>query len=326
MLKFILLTTIICVNNLLINAYKLITFTYLITFHRYVAAEYIFHTSMPSNILINTTVQLTDNLQSDTSNAMFLHVSFNHRRGHNFTVCLERPLFGNISEHWFTEWMEANVLFGAEHVLIHNFSMPHHLDPYVDFYKRIGILTVQPWHLVMNYTETHCHLQLTMMHNCLYRFKTNAHYVVFIDLDELIVPRSPGDRTWSDMMRRLKCADPDVYGARQLLFNRELSRIDNSNLMTQEVRMRNAKPTRYGKHSKYIADMRLVRALAIHFPLKRFTKNTCVLPLRIGALHHYRSGRSSPHTVFDDTMLKYRDELRSRIKHTKRQILKYFAQ
>ncbi|KAK2147521.1 hypothetical protein LSH36_548g00003 [Paralvinella palmiformis] len=55
---------------------------------------------------------------------MSLHQNFKQGQRYNFTVCLEGPLHGRISTDWFIEWMEANTIFDAQKILIHNLSIP----------------------------------------------------------------------------------------------------------------------------------------------------------------------------------------------------------
>ena len=289
---------------------------------RYHSVEYNCLTGLATDMLINATVQLTDDVEKEASNAMRLHTNIREELRHNFTVCLERPLFGDVPPDWFIEWMEANAVFGAEEVLIHNLSMPDYLDPYVNFYKERGVLTVLPWDLNMDYDLTHCHIQLSMIYDCVYRLRKYSRYAVFIDLDELIVPRYSTDATWSEMMQRANCSHPHSYGARQLLFNMKFDQVDNTSLITQDFKIRHFSLTEYRKRSKYIAHLKQVTQLSIHFASKTPINSTCVLPSEIGALHHYREKKATSHQIVrDDAMVKYKEELMERTKRTKEQVL-----
>jgi hypothetical protein len=277
---------------------------------------------MASDNLSNSVVQIVTDYKEEPNNAMKLHSNFKTGLHLNFTVCLERPLFGNIPSRWFVEWIEANVIFGAEKIVIHNKSLPEYLDPYVNYYKSIGLLEVIPWHLQLlsinkTVTLTHMDLQMTMIYDCFYRLQKYSRYIVYIDIDELIVPRSPSDRTWADMMGRLSCyPHSHSYGARQSAFTLRSRRRDNTTLMTLDVRDRNGEFLEYRSRSKYIADTFGVRKLSVHFAIDPANDSTCVMPPEIGALHHYKYV-SEVHGMQDDTMLKYRDELLERVQRTK---------
>ena len=267
-------------------------------------------------------VQIVTNGEEEANNAMKLHHNFKKGLHRNFTVCLERPLFGKISADWFVEWIEANVIFGAEKIIIHTMAISEYLNPYIDYYEKTGLLEVLPWDIdlsILNGTRdlTHMHLQMTMIYDCLYALQKYSKYIVYIDIDELIVPRSPSDRTWADMMGRLSCyPHSHSYGARQSAFTLRSRRRDNTTLMTLDVRDRNGEFLEYRSRSKYIADTFGVRKLSVHFAIDPANDSTCVMPPEIGALHHYKYV-SEVHGMQDDTMLKYRDELLERVQRTK---------
>ena len=209
---------------------------------------------------------------------------------------MEGPLFGKISADWFVEWMEANAIFGAELVVIHNLS--------------IGILQVLPWDLDIWPTDSdrriiHNNLQPITIVDCQYRLQQYSKYVVFVDLDELIVPRHPSDKTWSDMIARLNCPlHPHSYGARQLWFIMHSPRVDNTSLVTQDVRTW------------------LRTTASIHSVFKVSGNTTCVIPPEIGGLHHYRLTPAVTNTTQDDTMEKYKMELLQRVKRVKEAVEK----
>ena len=279
-------------------------------------------------MLANVVVQLTSNLENETSNAMKLQQNFKQGQRYNFTVCLEGPLHGSINSDLFVEWMEANLLFGADNVVIHNLSIPTYLEPYINYYKSIGILQVIPWHLDIFQTykgqkdTIRQNLQSVMILDCQYRLQRYSKYIVFIDLDELIVPRLPADKTWSDMMEHLDCPlHPHSYGARQLRFIKRFPRLDNTSLITQDVLNRHTSIANFGVRSKYIADTTLLTGKArVHSVVRGNTNSTCIMPPHIGALHHYKDG-SLPNrendTIEDDTMLKYQTELIARVNHVR---------
>jgi len=255
---------------------------------------------------------------------MSLHQNFKKGQRYNFTVCLEGPFFGGISTDWFVEWMEANIIFGAQKILIHNLSIPLYLEPYINYYERIGLLDVLPWDLRFWPTTNRSdiirsNLQPMMIVDCQYRLQRYSKYVVFIDIDELIVPRSAMDKTWSDMIDHVSCPfRPQLFGARQLWFFKRSPQVENTNLITQDVMIRHTFIENFPNRSKYIADTTLLETKAsVHSVFEGSENCTCVIPPKIGALHHYKQHVSYNETVRDDVMAKYKMELIKRIKLVK---------
>jgi len=98
----------------------------------------------------------------------------NFRRGaeYNYTVCLEQPLYGEISPSWFVEWVEANVIFGAQKIIVHNHSASASIRPYIEYYVKTGLIDNLPWTFPPGLTgRMHCYLQQTLISDCQYRLR-----------------------------------------------------------------------------------------------------------------------------------------------------------
>ena len=169
---------------------------------------------------------MTD-LEDESTNCMIVRQYFREGFKFNFGVCLGSAWEGPaVSPEWWVEWMEANIMFGAEQIIIHNMSMPSYMDRYAEHYVNLGVLEVIPYNFdpIITLGNITYNLQSTTLHDCLYRMRRRTTYMTQVDLDELIVPRHPQDVTWSDMIKRSGC-DPDscVYSGRMLYYSRQYS-------------------------------------------------------------------------------------------------------
>ena len=95
-----------------------------------------------------------------------------------FTVCLWQPFFGVLfNPEWFVEWMEYNIMFGAEVVQMYSSEIPKIFYPYIRHYQSLGLLYVLPWtlpkefHHLENNNFIASRLQLTMIRDCHLRYR-----------------------------------------------------------------------------------------------------------------------------------------------------------
>ena len=222
--------------------------------------------------------------------------------------------------------MEANIMFGAEQVIIHNLSMPGYMDRYAEHYVKLGVLQVLPYNFdpIITLESTTYDLQLTTLHDCLYRMRRRTTYMTQVDLDELIVPRHPEDVTWSDMITRSGC-DPDscVYSGRMLYYNRQYSNntAGRTGLVMLDTTHRSiiVKPDR--DKSKYIAHTSKIWSPHMHTASCKRPYSYCTLPIHVGASHHYRREIARNHyefteehgTVIDKSVYKYQHTLKQKV-------------
>ena len=244
---------------------------------------------------------------------------------YNYSVCLGGAWHGNkVSTQWFVEWMEANIIFGAEKFIIHKMGMPSSMDQYVDYYERRGLLEVLPWNVerITSKGRTRSHLQMTLLYDCLYRMRRRTTYMVQTDQDELIVPRHPDDVTWSDMIRRSGC-EPGacVYGARQLFYGLHYStnsqNANTTGLVMIDTTQRSTEVSGDGVRSKYIADTFTTTLVVTHQASCKPGAHHCTLPVDIGANHHYRwkitSYDEQRGSVIDNSTQKYKNLLANQV-------------
>ena len=275
-------------------------------------------------------ISLVTDPEEESTNHMLVHQSFRGGFKHSFGVCLGSAWEGPaVSPERWVEWMEANIIFGAEQFIIHNMSMPSYLDPYVQHYVDMGVLEVFPWHFdpIIKLASNTYNMQLATYRDCLYRMRRQTTYMVQVDLDELIVPRHPEDVTWYDMIQRSGCApDALVYAGRQVHCSLQYP---NNTLNKTGLVMLDA--TECGSYifpnqhrTKYIAAASNITSPHMHTVSNVQSSQYCVLPVEVGANHHYRREihptMITVDTVTDNSALKYTETLTKQVSESLKRI------
>ncbi|KAK2153609.1 hypothetical protein LSH36_291g03049 [Paralvinella palmiformis] len=273
-----------------------------------------------------------------------LAVRQNYKTGFktNFTLCLNGVLkHANAKSSTLLEWIELNGLLGADHIFIYNFTGPAALDPYLKYYERKGVLTVLPWDLPIHFREdldefSHDfrivwnYAQTAMLNDCLYRNMFVARYLVYLDLDEFIIPQEADVWTWRRMIKHAgKNCTKDVgsYCARNGFFQMaavNISNADTYNLTTalHTVMFRKIKDC-FGR-SKYIIIPERVQLLNIHFVQEYYNGlyKACILSPSVGFLHHYRPLNRHKPTETNLAAWKFKENVIKRMDHVYDEVLK----
>ncbi|XP_069468244.1 uncharacterized protein [Ambystoma mexicanum] len=133
-----------------------------------------------------------------------------------FTVCIS-TMFGNSTNALqFIQAIEMYKLLGAQKVMIYNHSCSSLIDKVMKHYIAEGTVKVIPWPIDLYLdvsTKWHFLLdscpkdlgyygQLATLNDCLYRNMYKSKYVVFIDMDEIIMPKK--HQNWTSMMADLQ--------------------------------------------------------------------------------------------------------------------------
>ncbi|XP_075691183.1 uncharacterized protein LOC142659196 [Rhinoderma darwinii] len=139
----------------------------------------------------------------------------------NFTVCIS-TMYGNYSNALqFIQTIEMYKLLGAQRVTIYVKNCSQQVENIMDYYSKEGTVEVVPWS-IQTYLrpskkwhskdsddkDIGYYGQMSTLNDCLYKNMYRSKYVVFNDLDEIILPFE--DMTWDSMMERLQRENPDV--------------------------------------------------------------------------------------------------------------------
>jgi hypothetical protein len=134
-----------------------------------------------------------------------------------YTVCLAL-LHSNYSDYKrFIETVELNRMFGARRIIVYVQSTSPDVQLVLDSYSRDGIVETIPWDSLplTSWTENtnlndrtmqiHYFGQVAALNDCLYRSLSRSTFVVFTDVDEVVVPRNVTVKTeeaWTDMLEQ----------------------------------------------------------------------------------------------------------------------------
>ncbi len=264
----------------------------------------------------------------------------------DFSVCLSGPLKFNYSDtNAFVQWMEMNLLLGAQKIIIYNNSGGPELLPYTRYYTRLGLLEIIQWPMPEGVTQRGSDsvwnfAQRAMMNDCLYREMYKAKYVVFTDLDEVILPGSETAYTWSDILHESGCHTKVMAVARNTFYLTNLrddSRIDKYKVATHLNLTFLLKTRRQDyfwpeKHrSKIIMRPEYIDSTLIHmaFPIGgRRDSTSCRLNPDIAALQHYRSFRKIKHryrSILDNRAARFSDRLIQRTSRVHREVTEMYS-
>ena len=265
----------------------------------------------------------------------------------NFTVVLWGPAHKFNQPLKFIEWIETSLLLGAEKFIIYNVSISCPLMlRVVRYYQSRGILDVFNWNLppcMDNKHAVHENLQMAMLGDCQYRTMYDTRYIVGIDIDEMIVPRTSNSTTWLDIIANSDCETAAFYEMCHLYFDSSNGSLtdteceavtsghhcdcpeaecSNSTYMLFACKTHRL-DTVYaiGDRSKYIARPSLVDRLAVHTAYTR--ESRCEVHPNIGALHHYRA-KWLRHLRKFKTNLIYDDSLKTIVMNSISKMLKVF--
>ncbi|KAK7107040.1 hypothetical protein V1264_015025 [Littorina saxatilis] len=170
------------------------------------------HCSLPQSVTLTplTTVSISvtadkrgnryDILQrSDTKTLKVLQPQ---PRKYNFLICFS-PLhrnFGDVTQ--VVANLELAQALGADHAVVYNTSITRQLDSVLRHYVNKGFLEVLGWREVPE--PVHYKAQMGAINDCLLRNRQRSDFIVFMDTDEMIVPRV--HESWADLLHALQAA------------------------------------------------------------------------------------------------------------------------
>ena len=243
----------------------------------------------------------------------------------NFTVCVTPFNFNYNQIHQLTEFIEINRMFGAQKFVFYNYTTGIDVDRYLHAYIRKGLVVVIPWRVPVavdiwppdpkEEPDIHYFAQLASLNDCLYRNMFKSRFIVFSDLDEIIVPRNAS--TWLDMLASVtadwqhslnsenKNVFPGAYLIQNVFFFNDWPidetlfrnvKVQYPSLVTLLKTRREKVPHIWYSRSKYIAWSRMTLMVSVHSVID-FIDNSKVMHVMVSEksalLHHYRDSIDS---------------------------------
>lgn len=265
-----------------------------------------------------------------------------------FGVCVKQYDFEDDKTKLLIEWIEINSLLGADKIFMYVVKLHPNMMKVLEYYETRGIVEVTkltyPEGLPNRNESLTQFLQndLIPLNDCFYKHMNEFDYLLSIDIDEILMPKRPEDKTWKDLMNRYHDAgkltrnDTDAaYVSSNVFF---LSDNDHANEIQPEVPTdlhflqhiyRASNFSQQGVGIKSFQDTEQVITVHNHFPIECVGKSFCsrsTFSKDDAQLQHYRRGCENypkkecegfrQHTVKDASLWKLKEEIISNVKQT----------
>ena len=215
-----------------------------------------------------------------------------------FAACLYKGIIAkDTSLLDVASWVEINRAIGVEHITMYDQDIGPNIMRLLKNYENEGFIKLIDWKIYNPDFRISYNGQLATANDCFYRYLRRAKYIIFIDLDELIIPHSTA--TLGDMMRltRLsKLKNITMYRFYNSFWHESpISPVNDTNLSTEELpihfrRLKRTKNPPETKRYKNIIRTETAVRIGIHnvYSMKKGHKFYPV-PEDIGLMHHYRT-------------------------------------
>ena len=245
----------------------------------------------------------------------------------NFGVCVQTPAFQK-KLHEFVNFVEMHRLLGAEHITLYTLDIEQSvLSNLQKMFPNIIEIINWPRHQFYEKEPIHYYGEILAMHDCLYRNMYAVEYLVFVDLDEVLIPKRYKDL--KSMMLEIDQPYIDSFVFVNSVFMKSssikstLTKCDQNVMPDYFTHFDRAKcEFLHFSRSKLIIKPELIFDTDIHGVCTRVGNTTHYLvPTSSASSHHYRKTptiecRRNRKTrkydsVYDDWMMKYTSSLYS---------------
>ena len=250
-------------------------------------------------------------------------------QSNNITVCVPALHSYYKNTHAIISFVEMSRILGAQRFIIYDYSITPEVKLVLDGYANENLVEIVQWDVPVK--DIHYFGQNVIINDCLYKNLHVSRYLVYSDLDEIILPRK--HTNWMGLIDSILNKDPNVgsFVFRNTFFG------TNGNWFVDTKGYNQAKTARTYRvipllrvwrdkkifppfsRSKLIVIPERVRAVRIHLVDKSMYRNKSkvhvVLP-EYGLLHHYRWVSGINEKVKDETIRKYSDQLLGNVKRT----------
>lgn len=124
---------------------------------------------------------------------------------YNFAVCVEPLVNAYNDTKSIKHFIAANSVFGAEHFYFYVSDASQEVESLL---ASLPMVTIYQWRLGELTHKTHAYGQKASNAHCLYNHRAQADYLVYIDIDEVLVPRMHSN--WSALVHQLSNEHQDL--------------------------------------------------------------------------------------------------------------------
>ena len=292
--------------------------------------QYMYTCKLPSAFPVPTHVSMTT--RPCNTPTIFLPVTWqplSHWKK-EFAICV--PIsFGTVSPLELVEWMELVRLLGVSHVHVYNSTLTGDAVKVFDYYQKQGLLSVHPMPpAVSAFNKKGAKLgSPASLNDCMLRNLYTYHYLIFVDFDEVIVPKNT-EQNYTGLLKaihkrhNLREKDWMSYTFRNVYFFLDLpgdpKEPEHLKFLKYRKRM---EPSGYLYAAKSFIDPRRCLSVFNHYCYIRFPLAgkhwTVDVDPALAASHHYRNcnfGKDKCNAMYkkekkDDIMLSFKDKLHS---------------
>ncbi|XP_046552559.1 beta-1,4-galactosyltransferase galt-1-like [Haliotis rubra] len=241
-----------------------------------------------------------------------------------FRVCVP-PIFGNIPLNILIQYIELTKILGGSKLFFYKYNVSKSVEKLLKYYTAKGDIHVLNWNLPpgVNVFNIWYNGQLLAIQDCLYRNMAAFKFLLFTDLDEILIPRQANN--WVTMLHNMALKSEhslsnldDIAGfSFQSVFFGPNQEPDPGQTL-QFLQRRDRTQVTSKIRSKLLIQPSHVFELGIHHMSRPIRDNMTVMSVGPdeALLHHYRSCVRSFDAnmkcypqIRDDTVLKYADLL-----------------
>ena len=263
------------------------------THHKY--QQYFYICDIPSSATTPKFVSFSFNTSclDPSSQIPVIQVHNETNSSKEFGVCIESPLFHMNDVQFIIQVIEMNRILGAEWFTFYVNDASKDVRSVLEDYSKEGLVEVVT--STIPNISVHYYGQQVLMHDCGYRNMYKVKYLVYTDLDELIVPQK--HQNWSQMIAQIDNKSIGGFQFRHVARSGKSAikklRICNSSKEIEIPRFmeftEQSKPFPIGKKAKFLIKSQAILRMEVHAPGKLMNGyfTYCVQP-EIGLLYHYR--------------------------------------
>ena len=237
-----------------------------------------------------------------------------------FGVCIDSPLFDVNDPQYVIHIFEMNRILGAQWFTVYVRSVGAEVKKILKNYSDEGLVEFVDW-VIPPQIRTRYHGQDLCLQDCAYRNMHRVKYLIYTDLDEIIVPQR--QLVWSEMMEKLDQESRGAFIVRQVhLYGNITTGTCNASSKSEfemprfvTFTQRAVKIQAVGFRSKLIVKPKKFGRIGVHGifeVLKGY--QTYNVPPKVALLYHYRVPPAyTTRTMKEVRMVRYSSELLSRV-------------
>ena len=240
-----------------------------------------------------------------------------------FAVCLYKGIIANETSLLdIASWIEINRAIGVEHITMYNQDIGPDIIKLLSSYQDEGFVSLIDWKIHNPGKRIANNGQVATANDCFYRYLRRAKYILFIDLDELIIPHAAvtlGDMMRSAPLSRSKSVTEYLFYNSFWHETPDIALSESKAHGKLPIHFVRANRTKYPPSTiryKYIARSETAVRIGIHhtYEMKKGQRFFPV-PARIGLMHHYRTPdyAISEEQITDNVMSRYFDSVMNQL-------------